>query len=165
MSRFRSRRKATCSIQKPLLSRNVERFRGGPVFKAHRLLYHSTLGSKLMVKKKRPARGLPEEHAVFPRVREARQRDRRDLPLPAEEHRRSHQHARQVFDVSPAVPPAYVLAWQAGAEEAKPQSSTLVKTRISPLSSGSDTLGTGTHLSYYTKRHIHIQKELAAWHG
>ena len=38
-----------------LLGRNVERFRGGLVFKAHRLLYHSTLGSK--VRKKRE--GLP----------------------------------------------------------------------------------------------------------
>ena len=31
--------------------RNVELFRGGLVFKAHRLLYHSTLGSRVMKKK------------------------------------------------------------------------------------------------------------------
>jgi len=35
------------------LSRNVKRFRGGLVFKAHRLLYHSTLGSRVIKKKKR----------------------------------------------------------------------------------------------------------------
>jgi len=32
---------------------NVERFRGGLVFKAHRLLYHSTLGSRVLKKKKK----------------------------------------------------------------------------------------------------------------
>ena len=34
------------SIQGQLLSRNVKRFRGGIVFKAHRLVYHSTLSSR-----------------------------------------------------------------------------------------------------------------------
>ena len=34
------------------MSRNVERFRGGLVFKAHRLLYQSTLGSRVMKRKK-----------------------------------------------------------------------------------------------------------------
>ena len=34
-----------------LLYRNVQRFRGGLVFKAHRLLYHSTLGLRVMKKK------------------------------------------------------------------------------------------------------------------
>ena len=33
--------------------RNVRRFRGGLVFKAHRLLYHSTLGSRVIKKKKK----------------------------------------------------------------------------------------------------------------
>ena len=32
---------------------NVKRFRGGLVFKAHRLLYHSTLGSRVTKKKRR----------------------------------------------------------------------------------------------------------------
>jgi hypothetical protein len=32
---------------------NVKRVRGGLVFKTHRLLYHSTLGSKVMKKKKK----------------------------------------------------------------------------------------------------------------
>jgi len=32
--------------------RNVKRFRGGLVFKAYRLLYHSTLGSRVIKKKK-----------------------------------------------------------------------------------------------------------------
>jgi len=31
----------------------VQRFRGGLVFKAHRLLYHSTLGLRVIKKKKR----------------------------------------------------------------------------------------------------------------
>jgi len=31
---------------------NVKRFRGGLVFKAHRLLYHSTLGLRVIKKKK-----------------------------------------------------------------------------------------------------------------
>ena len=36
-----------------LLRRNVKRFRGGLVPKAHRLLYHSTLGLRVIKKKKR----------------------------------------------------------------------------------------------------------------
>ena len=36
-----------------LLRRNVKRFRGGLVFKAHRLLFDSTLGSRVITKKKR----------------------------------------------------------------------------------------------------------------
>ena len=32
------------------LRRNVNRFRGGLVFKAHRLVYHSTLGSRVIKK-------------------------------------------------------------------------------------------------------------------
>ena len=36
-----------------LLSRNVELFRGGLVFKAYTLLHHSTLGSRLIKKKKK----------------------------------------------------------------------------------------------------------------
>jgi len=41
------------SIKEQLLYRNVQRFRGGLVIKAHRRLYHSTLG--LRVKKKKDA--------------------------------------------------------------------------------------------------------------
>ena len=36
-----------------LLRRNVKRFRGGLVFNAHRLLYNSTLGSRVIKKKKK----------------------------------------------------------------------------------------------------------------
>ena len=36
-----------------LLHRNVQRFRGGLVCKAHRLLYHSTLGLRVITKKKK----------------------------------------------------------------------------------------------------------------
>ena len=38
------------SIREQLLHRNVQRFRGGLVFKAHRLLYHSTLGLRVIKK-------------------------------------------------------------------------------------------------------------------
>jgi len=41
----------TYSLQ--LLRRNVMRFRGGLVFKAHRLLYHSTLGWRVLKNKKK----------------------------------------------------------------------------------------------------------------
>ena len=40
-----------------LLRRNVKRFRGGLVFEAHRLLYHSTLGLRV-IKKKQKIRGV-----------------------------------------------------------------------------------------------------------
>ena len=36
-----------------LLRIDVKRFRGGLVFKAHRLMYHPTLGSRVMQKKKK----------------------------------------------------------------------------------------------------------------
>ena len=46
----------------------MQRFRGGLVFKAHRLLYHSTLGLRVKKKKKgdspAPARPLPSEHGT-----------------------------------------------------------------------------------------------------
>ena len=35
-----------------MLRRNMKRFRGGHVSKAHRLVYHSTLGSRVMKKKR-----------------------------------------------------------------------------------------------------------------
>ena len=40
------------SIKQRLLIRNVQWFRGGLVFKAHGLLYHSTVGPRVMKKKK-----------------------------------------------------------------------------------------------------------------
>ena len=39
--------------QLPRVLLNVQRFRGGLVFKAHRLLYHSTLGVRVIKKKKK----------------------------------------------------------------------------------------------------------------
>jgi len=48
-----------CSTDKQLvqlLRRNVKRFRGGLVFKAHRLVYHSTLGWRAIKKKKKACR-------------------------------------------------------------------------------------------------------------
>ena len=38
-----------------MLSRNVKRFRGELVFKAHRLFYHSALGLRVIKKKKKGA--------------------------------------------------------------------------------------------------------------
>ena len=40
------------ALRVQLLHRNVQRFRGGRVFKAHRLLYYSTLGLRVIKKKK-----------------------------------------------------------------------------------------------------------------
>ena len=40
------------SIQEHFLSRILERFRGGLVCKAHRMSYHSTLGSRVMKKRR-----------------------------------------------------------------------------------------------------------------
>ena len=41
------------SIQEQLLGKNVKRFRGGLVFKAHRLLYHSALGLRVTAGRER----------------------------------------------------------------------------------------------------------------
>ena len=41
-----------------LLRRNVKRFRGGLVFKAHRLVYHSTLSWRVIKKKKEAEEGV-----------------------------------------------------------------------------------------------------------
>jgi len=43
--------------------RNVQRFRGGLVFKAHRLLYHSTLGLRI-IKKREEKLGFEESRRV-----------------------------------------------------------------------------------------------------
>ena len=45
-----------------LLSGNVERFRGGLAFKAHRLVYHSTLDSRVIKKKKKKLRQVKVVH-------------------------------------------------------------------------------------------------------
>ena len=41
------------STQEQSLRRILKRFRGGLVFKAHRLLYHSTLGSRVITKEEK----------------------------------------------------------------------------------------------------------------
>ena len=41
------------AIDDRILCRNVKRFQGGLVVKAHRLLYHSTLGSRVIKQKKK----------------------------------------------------------------------------------------------------------------
>ena len=51
-------------VSEQVLRSNVKRFRGGLVFKAYRLVYHSTLGSRVMNKKKKfviphACRGVP----------------------------------------------------------------------------------------------------------
>jgi len=52
----------------PPLGRNVKRFRGGLVFKAHRLVYHPTLGSRVIKKK--------EEEVRYPQFMTAHTMDR-----------------------------------------------------------------------------------------
>jgi len=47
------------SCVEQLFSRNVERFRGGLVLKAHRLLYHSTLGPRVRKKMRSPSCAAP----------------------------------------------------------------------------------------------------------
>ena len=49
-----------------LLYINVQRFRGGLVFKAHRLWYHSTPGLKLIKKKK--STGTKREKGLVPQA-------------------------------------------------------------------------------------------------
>ena len=48
-----------------LLRRNVRRFQGGLVFKADRLLYHSTLGSRVTKKKGEEQEEAPESRAEY----------------------------------------------------------------------------------------------------
>ena len=45
--------KTVVNLYDQLLDRNVQRFRGGLVFKAHRLLYHSTSGLRVIEKKRK----------------------------------------------------------------------------------------------------------------
>ena len=49
-----------------LLRRNVQRFRGGLVFKAHRLVYHSTLGWRVIKKKNARPRGILDRKLRLP---------------------------------------------------------------------------------------------------
>ena len=51
------------SISEQLLRRNVKRFRGGFVFKAHRLVYHSTLAWRVIKKKRRTCTTRPKRSA------------------------------------------------------------------------------------------------------
>ena len=48
--------------------RNVERFRGGLVLKAHRLLYHSTLCLRVIKKEKKQTMATPESRKGSPKV-------------------------------------------------------------------------------------------------
>jgi len=45
-----------CVIQMKLLHRNVQRFRGGLILKAHSFVYHSTLGLEVIQQKQRRCR-------------------------------------------------------------------------------------------------------------
>jgi len=63
---LRCRLPSVASGQEQLLRRNVKRFRGGLVFEAHRLLYHSTLGLRVTEKKeKNGAVAAPGEPCPF----------------------------------------------------------------------------------------------------
>jgi len=53
-----------CSPIEQLLYRNVQRFRGGLVVQAHRRVYHSTLGLRVIKKKKVCAPCLQRERNV-----------------------------------------------------------------------------------------------------
>ena len=59
---------AVWSIEKRPLRRNVKRFQAGLVSKAHSLLYHSTLGSRVIKKKKKIRVGENQSRAVEKRV-------------------------------------------------------------------------------------------------
>ena len=48
----------------------MKRFQGGLVFKAHRLLYHSTLGSRVIEKEKMPDLGV-QDASMSPVARES----------------------------------------------------------------------------------------------
>ena len=52
------------SFEEKLLYRNVKRFRAGLIFKAHRLLYHSALGLRV-IKKKKKCRGKRARRKTF----------------------------------------------------------------------------------------------------
>ena len=52
------------SISEQLLGRNVKQFRGGLVLKAHRLVYRSTLGLRVIKKKREEDRGTREREQV-----------------------------------------------------------------------------------------------------
>jgi len=61
----------------------VKQFRGGLAFKAHRLLYHSPLGSRVMRRDKRETEQLLGWHEqIFPSARENRTCSRGRLELP-----------------------------------------------------------------------------------
>jgi len=81
-------------------SGNVKRFRGGLVFKAHRLVYHSTLGVRVIMKKKKK---IVAQHPVrcsrlgaivlstYPRhVHLCRWTRKVDVRLPGKENSNSH---------------------------------------------------------------------------
>ena len=57
---------ATFARQRLPLGRKVKRRRGGLVFKAHRLLFHSTLGSRVIKKKKKRPDNPPPHGGVRP---------------------------------------------------------------------------------------------------
>jgi len=51
---------------------SVERLRGGLVFKAHRLLYHPTLGLRVMKKKETEAGFLAGAHEILVKLQRSR---------------------------------------------------------------------------------------------
>ena len=57
-------------------------FRGGLVFKAHRLLYHPTLGSRVIKKKKKYLRDVDQQKVFIGAVRHPRQVERVAINAP-----------------------------------------------------------------------------------
>ena len=60
----RRRSRHTPLREEQLLSRDVKRFRGGLVFKTHRLVYHSILVLRVIIKKKKVAAHNPARCSV-----------------------------------------------------------------------------------------------------
>ena len=55
-----------CAAVEQLPNRNVQRFRRGLVFKAHRHVYHSTLGLRVIKKKKKVRERAPYRQPTDP---------------------------------------------------------------------------------------------------
>jgi len=77
---------------------NVQRFRGGLVFKAHKLVYHSTLGSRVIKKKKSVV--TPHQGMLSATCR-ARNKTQRSMQSGGSDQRmQCHNHFTEMFSGS-----------------------------------------------------------------
>jgi len=94
-----------------LVAKDVKRFRGGIVFKARTLLYHATLGWRVIKKKKNLGELLVAEDAsaldaaAFPAVQPARVRARIQQRLPPQRHSAAPDTVRTSPTVGPLSAP------------------------------------------------------------